>query len=643
MARDKSKKRRHERAAQRRQQRAKERERETAKDAGRRQQAAMAQRDRQRERAAAHPLKYITKYENGETVLGQPMPAAFLVDRIKTFGWKESLLRLAHIAAIVANDDLGPNSPRACALTADGIRSLTASTPAAQAMLARARTYVENARRLLVVAHEEALLFLQHVVILHGSDSSTDGPSDAEVAFWLLGASDHLGEWAKPDDAAMNDTERLAAELVKVHRFNRSEDSVRTALRTDGIFGAAPWQGGLSGAAWSAVQQAAFEEAFHGYFDSFVLPLFVLSHAWGSGLKDSDELPVIRAERFSAFGGEGPRFLARLKKITASRDELRGEVLKRMKPDGLLPHAPTALLHRPLVDLGEHGTLAATPWYVRNFVRTGIWNQYREAAKQIAGDRKGGDEWNRAFGQLFEEWVRTFALKVKSANGTKAQIILPSFPGAADEIEDAVLIEEGVVVMFSAKGRMVREDIARYSMSRRQLLDWYEAYLFESKNDDFRGGAIRQISARINMLRRGDFEDRGVLRKARVHPVIVTYDSLCENQMLYAWVAERCQHHGLLQQPNVGKPVFAAVQDYERLLGVAARGGSVVKLLEKRLTPMWKDERLEVILGESNAPLRLPGTELEYAELMKRMGPRIGVSPEKIEQRAAEVAKQQLR
>jgi len=42
-----------------------------------------------------------------------------------------------------------------------------------------------------------------------------------------------------------------------------------------------------------------------------------------------------------------------------------------MKPDGLLPHAPTALLHRPLIDLGEHGVLAATPWYVRNFVRTG--------------------------------------------------------------------------------------------------------------------------------------------------------------------------------------------------------------------------------------------------------------------------------
>lgn len=361
MARDPSKKKRlRERATQRRQRHERERDRDTRKQAAHRQQVLLTQRDCRRERAAAHPLKYISKYENGSTVLGAPMPAAFLVERIKTFGWRESLLRLAHLAAIVANDpeELGANSPRACAVTAAGIRSLTGSAPGAQAMLARARSYVDHTKGPLVVAHEEALLFLQHVVLLHGSASSTDGPTDAELAFWLLGASDHLGEWAKLDDDSMTETERLAAELVKVHRFNRTEDAVRSALRTDGIFGAAPWHGKLSGAAWQPLQRLAFDEDFHGYFDSFVLPLFVLSHAWGRGLNDADELPIIRSERFSAFGGEGPRFLSRLQPITASRDELRTEIAKRMKPDGLLPHAPTALLHRPLVNLGEHGVLS---------------------------------------------------------------------------------------------------------------------------------------------------------------------------------------------------------------------------------------------------------------------------------------------
>jgi hypothetical protein len=218
------------------------------------------QRDRLRERAEAHPLKYIAHYENGATVFGQAMPAKFLVERIKTYGWRESMIRLAHLAAIVANDPDGPDSARACALTADGINSITASEPRAQEMLTRGPDYLDSAKRPLIVAHEEGLLFLQHLVLLYGSDTSTDGPTDAEIAFWLLGASDHLEDWAKPDDAAMTETERLAAELVKVSRLNRSEDSERAAIRTEGIFSATPWHGALAGEAWPPIQQKAFGE-----------------------------------------------------------------------------------------------------------------------------------------------------------------------------------------------------------------------------------------------------------------------------------------------------------------------------------------------------------------------------------------------
>ena len=238
---------------------------------------------------------------------------------------------------------------------------------------------------------------------------------------------------------------------------------------------------------------------------------------------------------------------------------------------------------------------------------------------------------------MFEDWVRAYATKVREVPGTNVQIVLPTHPGANDEIEDVVVIENSAITMFSAKGRMVREDVARHSLSRRQLLDWYEEYFFEGKNDEFRGGAIRQIRACIDMLRRGDFEDRGITRHVRVHPVIVTYDSLCENQMLYVWLNEKCKTHQLLQQPNVGKPVLAAIQDYERLIGAAARGGSIVKLLEKRNTQLWADERLEVILGEFDVPLRLPGYEAEYTALMRRMGARIGVPPERIADAASRI------
>ncbi len=81
MARDPSKKKRlHDRAAQRRQSREKERDREVRRQAAHRQQVSLKQRDLQRERAAAHPMKYMNMYENGATVLGEPMPASFLVD-----------------------------------------------------------------------------------------------------------------------------------------------------------------------------------------------------------------------------------------------------------------------------------------------------------------------------------------------------------------------------------------------------------------------------------------------------------------------------------------------------------------------------------------------------------------------------------
>jgi hypothetical protein len=554
------------------------------------------------------------------------MPVDFLVDRIASCGWRESLLRLAHVAAIVANDQAGPNSHRACALTTAGIQAITAATPAAQAMLAHARQYLANASRPPILAHEEALLFLQHVVLLHGSDTSTDGPKDPELALWLLGASDHLGEWAKPDDRAMTDTERAAAELVKIARFNRTEDSVRAAIRTDGLFGNGPWHGKLAADPWPRMQQVAFGESFHGYFDSFVLPLFTLSHIWGTGQLDGDEYPIINPARFVAFGGEGPRFLARLRSITATRDELRLQIRQRMKPDGLLPHAPTALLHHPLVDLGEHGILAATPWYVRNFVRTGIWNQYRGAAKQIVGDKNGGTEWNRAFGQMFEQWVRAYASKASPQTRSKTRIVLPSHPGSKDEIEDVVTIEPKGVVMFSAKGRMVPEDVARYSLSRRELLDWYEQYFFDNRGDEFRGGAIRLLSARIDMLRRGEFEDRGLSKHVRVHPVIVTYDVLGDNQMLHVWLRDRCKAHGLMQQPNVGALALAAVQHYEWLIGAAAYGRSIVEILEKRNTKLWANERLDVLLNALDVPVRLPGYQPEYAALMQRMAPRIGIS-----------------
>src|SRR5262249_11265274 len=157
--------------------------------------------------------------------------ADLLVDRIKTFDWREAFIRLGHLASVLANDEAGTKSGRALRLTAQGINALTASTPRDRALLQRGRAYFANAKRPLFVAHEEAIVFLEHLVLLYGGDGG-DAPSEAELAFWLLAASDHLESWNEADARQLDDTEMLAAEMVKAFRFNRSSvDEVRLLSR----------------------------------------------------------------------------------------------------------------------------------------------------------------------------------------------------------------------------------------------------------------------------------------------------------------------------------------------------------------------------------------------------------------------------
>ena len=65
-------------------------------------------------RQASDPLAFNSPYENGKTVFGEPVPADLLVDRIKTFDWRDSLVRLAQLAAVLPETVLSSmSSPRA--------------------------------------------------------------------------------------------------------------------------------------------------------------------------------------------------------------------------------------------------------------------------------------------------------------------------------------------------------------------------------------------------------------------------------------------------------------------------------------------------------------------------------------------------
>jgi hypothetical protein len=159
------------------------------------------------------PVPFVDAYANSLTVFGAQMPPALLVDRIKSCDWRESFVRLSHVAAVLANDPRGPKSPRALQLGKNGLASLTAHTADAQAMLARGRRFIADAKRPIVVAHEESLVLLQHLVLLYGANGGPC-PDDGELTLWLLGASDHVEAWSEPDSRTLGPIEQLAAEMV---------------------------------------------------------------------------------------------------------------------------------------------------------------------------------------------------------------------------------------------------------------------------------------------------------------------------------------------------------------------------------------------------------------------------------------------
>jgi len=264
-----------------------------------------------------------------------------------------------------------------------------------------------------------------------------------------------------------------------------------------------------------------------------------------------------------------------------------------MRPDGILPQAPTALLHSPLIRLTDDKVCVASPWRAMAYLRTGIWTAFMRGTKKVLGDQ-ASSAWTSGFGYMFEEYLRSIA---KRAIGDQPERLrLPTHPGSLDEIEDVVVVENGTAILFSAKARLVEEPVARHAKSVRMVMDWYEKYFFAEESGEFRCGAARQFDARISRIRAGLFP--GFPCDLHIVPVLVTYDALCEETLLYEWFEQRCKHHGLLQHANIAPFVIANVEDFERLMARAKRGGSLAAFFAERAR-RWKTRKLQTQLRSS--------------------------------------------
>jgi hypothetical protein len=543
-------------------------------------------------------------YVGLQQIVGTHLNVSEMLDNISQSNWAEAFVHVAHLAAMSANLPGGVRNARVRNASLLPLLQVEASGP-----IVRVQEFVRANFNRMNIAHEEALNYVQHLIVLHGGVMERK-PSDYERSMWLLSAGDHVAKWAELDDRPLTANEVLIAEAAKASRANRASDPLRDLARIYLMFRSPPEVGSFHDPVlWKELQETALGSSYDTYFRTCIFPLFIASKGCGTGTTKVSEFPVIQVSSWcSIFGEDAERVAHWLQSLSVDRAVLQGAIRQRMDTKDRLPHSPTGLIHHPLVKLRDDFIGVASPWALRAHLLTGIWAAFFHAAKTLGKTK----EWTPNFGYLFEGWLRRVVRMVPASSSTR--FLLADRIGGEDEVEDIVALEPGHAILFSAKSRMVKEEVARGAVSRSRVLDWYEDFFFARKSKGQRGGAVRLLDARISMLREGIFERYGVERNCHVIPVLVTFDDLCEERELYQWVESRCRAHGLLQKENISPLVLANVDEFERLMAIPRRGESLATFLRARDT-VSRHVRLDMQLHSTRKQDRFPEMETAFDEV----------------------------
>lgn len=557
------------------------------------------------------PIAYIGMFLSSAEVFGQAMPADFLIGRVRSYGWKPSVTRLAEMAAYIEHPGRTPEEVRR--RTIDPILQITGDSRA-MSLITRAHAFIRAHRERMLVAHEEVISYLQHLVLVEGGDGD-DVPGDAELSFWMLGANCHLGEWAEPDSRVLTTEEELIAVQVRGHCFSKAHNWAALAVRSYELFTNCPEDESLGGrAAWERIQEEAFGASFQRYYQLIMAPLLgVVSRAG-----EASQPPAVGLEYWEKIGIDLSWVKARLDAIGTTREAARAMILagdNARGTDGLL-HAPSLLRRKPLL-IDEEGWLVTSRQGFATHFHTGPWGTYLEKTKAVHG-KNGFKRWSSAFGVAFERYCASLARTAAASPRFRRnwRMVLPSAPGANDEIEDVILIEDDHAVFFSVKSRLLPEGDVHRAKSRSAIIDWLDSFLFAPEKSH--KGAVLKLSANIDELRQGRFEDVDIKRDLRVLPVLVTYDELGEDVFLYKRVRDRCKALGLLTQPSVAPLTIASIEEFEWMMEYVHAGRSLVGLLKKRKHDRpWFDRRIDQQLGSVTPRVPFTMTLTRFNEIFE--------------------------
>jgi hypothetical protein len=542
------------------------------------------------------------------------MPPAKILSNAASFDRDETLFKLARIAADLANSDGGVLGETARSWTRDLLTQRQGSSNPREAAVSRAVAQLAPER---AIAHAHVVFFLQVHAVAKGSVPGTV-PSDGYLAFMMLAVNDHIPEWSNVDPIELTDAERVLAPMFLSTIFNRSDDAMRSLLRLTDVMGRYPQRDFPDKSVWEAVQREAFGTTFDEYAELFLTPMYLIAQTWGD-----DRLPIVFPQEFPGRDEREAALYRRwFNEASVPIEKAVQAFATRPLPSGLLG-LPVAFFRTPFIDFGDK-LLGLSPWHVKDHVFFGTWAKLNAASKRVLGT-DSNQTFASAFGYCFEEACADLAREATRSPQFRDRLILPSQPGADDEIEDVVLLDEDVVALLSAKASLVPEASLKTADGYSDVVRWLRKFFFEepveAKKTGYRGGAVYLLDRKVQRLRAGEYEKYGLKRDALVVPGVISFDNVGESGALYNWLERECERRHLFADNRVRPLTVITPENYEGLLALGARGDGICRLLVEKTEQQRKWGPLDRFLSEKvgdSIELRLGAMPSRFRDLANR-------------------------